>query len=521
MSTGPTLTGRITLADETGGALASIQGNVDSTFKTIGNSADEAQKKVSASTMDVVKGFSGLATSAYSLYMGFDRLQSVQLQSDKANLAVQRSTEAAKDAQERYNQAVAKYGADSPQAVDAANKLTIAQEALRVSSEKAEIAQNNVGQSTLGFALTVVPSAITMMTNLTTLSGSWTAIMGGVTAAQHALNAAMAANPVGIIVVSIAALVAILVVAYQTCEPFRNAINAIGDVLKTVLLGAIEAVIGALTWFWDVLTNNPLASFIKSLLGIGNSANQAASATAGAADSMQGSMDAIGDAAQSSGVAVDSAMSGMKANASDASKSVASSMSNISASAQNAVADLGGYMGQALAEAQASVEKIRSEMQKVETAEPGGNLATPDYPMPTQQEKPPVEEPVTEKKKTTTSTTTTTVVQTEEASKSAKSKTSYAMQHGGEGIVRRPTLFLAGETGPEYFSFKPISGGGGTGNNITVQGPLVVIEGSADRATAELAARLVEEKLRSVLLEVTSSSAPAASRRIRFGSVFS
>jgi len=48
---------------------------------------------------------------------------------------------------------------------------------------------------------------------------------------------------------------------------------------------------------------------------------------------------------------------------------------------------------------------------------------------------------------------------------------------------------------------------------IHISGPLVVVEGSADKRTAELAADLVEKKLKTVLIESTSPSAPT--KRIR------
>jgi hypothetical protein len=51
---------------------------------------------------------------------------------------------------------------------------------------------------------------------------------------------------------------------------------------------------------------------------------------------------------------------------------------------------------------------------------------------------------------------------------------------------------------------------------LQINSPLVVVEGSADRATAELAADLVESKLKNVLVEASSTSAPSTSKRIRF-----
>ena len=83
------------------------------------------------------------------------------------------------------------------------------------------------------------------------------------------------------------------------------------------------------------------------------------------------------------------------------------------------------------------------------------------------------------------------------------------------GIDKKPTLALLGEKGPEAVIplehstevlTQPV--------NITINGPLVNIEGSADRFTAELAAELVEEKLRNVIIEATSSQAKTKTIRV-------
>jgi hypothetical protein len=53
--------------------------------------------------------------------------------------------------------------------------------------------------------------------------------------------------------------------------------------------------------------------------------------------------------------------------------------------------------------------------------------------------------------------------------------------------------------------------------NLQITGPLVNVEGSADRATAEWAADMVGERLKSVIVEASSSGAPSTSKMIRIG----
>jgi phage-related protein len=44
----------------------------------------------------------------------------------------------------------------------------------------------------------------------------------------------------------------------------------------------------------------------------------------------------------------------------------------------------------------------------------------------------------------------------------------YLMANGGAGVVSRPTMFLAGEAGPEHYSFTPLGRGRGGGGGVTI-----------------------------------------------------
>jgi len=61
-----------------------------------------------------------------------------------------------------------------------------------------------------------------------------TAVVQGVaTAAQWALNAAMTANPIGLVVLALVAVGAALVIAYKRSAAFRNVVNTVWGALKT------------------------------------------------------------------------------------------------------------------------------------------------------------------------------------------------------------------------------------------------------------------------------------------------
>lgn len=78
------------------------------------------------------------------------------------------------------------------------------------------------------------------------------------TGVQWALNAALTANPIGIVIALIAALVAGIVIAYQRSETFRNVVQgvwrAVGDAVRTVVDWWTNTAMPAIQRFWDNLT---------------------------------------------------------------------------------------------------------------------------------------------------------------------------------------------------------------------------------------------------------------------------
>lgn len=116
-------------------------------------------------------------------------------------------------------------------------------------------------------------------------------------AAQWLLNAALTANPIGLVVVAVAALVAGIVIAYKKSETFRGIVNGLWSVLKASplgqliahfdsLAGAVERVVG---WISRIRFPSP-PSWLGKIGGIlGATAPGAAPA---AARSLRGSSTA-------------------------------------------------------------------------------------------------------------------------------------------------------------------------------------------------------------------------------------
>jgi hypothetical protein len=77
-----------------------------------------------------------------------------------------------------------------------------------------------------------------------------------VKAAQAALNFVMSANPIGLVVIAIAALVAAFVVAYKKSETFREAVDRMFSFIKDAVAGSVDLIKGYL---------NAVVGFYKSV----------------------------------------------------------------------------------------------------------------------------------------------------------------------------------------------------------------------------------------------------------------
>ncbi|MFI3228332.1 MAG: phage tail tape measure protein, partial [Clostridia bacterium] len=69
------------------------------------------------------------------------------------------------------------------------------------------------------------------------------------------LNTVMAANPILLVVMAIAALVAALVTAYATSETFRNTVNAVFESVKSFIISAIDTIKNTIATIGEWFTN--------------------------------------------------------------------------------------------------------------------------------------------------------------------------------------------------------------------------------------------------------------------------
>lgn len=93
-------------------------------------------------------------------------------------------------------------------------------------------------------------------------------------AAQWLLNAAMSANPIGLIVIALTALVAGLVLAYNKSETFRAIVDAIGRAIMTGLKAAVDWIVNtawpAVLGFFQAI-GDAIGTAVGAVVGFGSS----------------------------------------------------------------------------------------------------------------------------------------------------------------------------------------------------------------------------------------------------------
>lgn len=68
------------------------------------------------------------------------------------------------------------------------------------------------------------------------------------TAVQKVLNLVLTANPIGLIIVAVGALVAAVIYAYNNCESFRNIVNKVWEAIKPLATAIMNGLAKAFEW---------------------------------------------------------------------------------------------------------------------------------------------------------------------------------------------------------------------------------------------------------------------------------
>jgi phage-related minor tail protein len=97
----------------------------------------------------------------------------------------------------------------------------------------------------------VISSVGTIITNIPKIVSGVKMVASG----AKALWAVLSANPIGLIITAITALVAGFIYLWNNCEEFRNFWINLWESIKTIISDAVTAVGGFLTGLWDDITN--------------------------------------------------------------------------------------------------------------------------------------------------------------------------------------------------------------------------------------------------------------------------
>ena len=115
----------------------------------------------------------------------------------------------------------------------------------------------NVQQAILKTRIVAVAAAQKMVTIATT---AWTAV-------QKVLNLVLTANPIGLIITAIGALVAGLISAYKNCEGFRKIVDKVWEAIKPLANAIMNGLAKAFEWLVEKCKE--AWEWLKNILGLG------------------------------------------------------------------------------------------------------------------------------------------------------------------------------------------------------------------------------------------------------------
>jgi len=253
----------ISAVDDASDELAKVGTSAQTMADSVEQSSSRVQtasEKSSFSLKSLGTSMSGLMTSATSLVFAFDRAEKAQYTLNRATNLLEDVTRRVAKAQEDYNAAVAKYGADGPQAIAAATSLKAAQDDQALASERLQLAQSNMNQTMISTALMVIP---TVITGITSLQG----VIGG-------MSVFLATNPMGWLIIALAAVAVLIVALVTNFGGFRDAVIGVFTAIYSAVKPVIDAIIGIIQGLYNIINGivDAVAGFINWLTGAASTA---------------------------------------------------------------------------------------------------------------------------------------------------------------------------------------------------------------------------------------------------------
>jgi hypothetical protein len=237
------------------GKLATATGDVTKAQDLLGIALDvsaQTSKPLDQVTTGLAKAYGGNLGALKKLIPGFDEGIIKSKDFAKAQDELAKLTGGA--AQESANTASGKFRTlgitlqETKEAVGAA-LMPAVQAFLPILQRMAQFAQDNSGVMVILAAVVGgLGVAILAVNAYMKLAAAASAIW---TAAQWLLNAALEANPLGIIITILAAVAIAIYTAYQKSETFRNIVDALGDVIRSAFGWIRDNVGPILQAFWD------------------------------------------------------------------------------------------------------------------------------------------------------------------------------------------------------------------------------------------------------------------------------
>lgn len=254
MSSNPQISIGVTAIDQASSVLSGVDRAVLSTAKKIEESGNRTISKwgqikdnIKAHGVDIAVGIASLSAGVVSFATSFDVLEKAQLATDKAQLALTRSQEHLEKLQ------------SSGKAT--AEQLAIAQEQVRLNTEKVALSQDAQNDTYMNFLANIPSQIISMGMGVSSVFTAITSSTISSTLAMHGFRlasiAAFITNPVGIAIIGISALVAALVF---NIGGLRDMVFKLGDAIMDFLDAHFKPLADAIRWFLDNVAK-PLGNF--------------------------------------------------------------------------------------------------------------------------------------------------------------------------------------------------------------------------------------------------------------------